>query len=109
MLTEAYSPYGRFRDPADADELVAAFLRALLGEHAGEHTPGPIVEPAVEPADEHAGWTFVTIRPDFLYSSEYFTDTNPEPLHYFDGGAGDTATAFLRGRVCHLLLTNGCP
>ncbi|MER7469036.1 hypothetical protein [Streptomyces sp. NPDC097981] len=55
------------------------------------------------------GWGFASVEPDFLRSSEYYTDELPLHPVYFDGSESDTATLFHRGSVFHLLLTNGSP
>jgi hypothetical protein len=90
MLCESPSPYDRHCPVREAADLSGAFVRELLGED------GP-------------AWSFATVSPDFLRSSEYFGGHEPLPPVYFDGGAGDTATFVHRDRTFHLLLTNGSP
>lgn len=97
MLNQAPSPYNR-RLPADeADQTVEDFLREVL-------TPAGSDDGAAE-----RGWAFASVEPDFLRSSEYYTQEPPIHPVYFDGSESDTATLFHRGPVFHLLLTNGSP
>ncbi|OIJ91302.1 hypothetical protein [Streptomyces monashensis] len=90
MLCEAFSPYGHHYPAADAEQLARGFARELLG------------------TDDPA-WSFAAVSPDFLRSTGYYSDEQPQPPVYFDGGGSDTATFVHRGRTFHLLLTNGSP
>ncbi|MFB6808847.1 hypothetical protein [Streptomyces sp. NPDC056387] len=97
MLTEAPSPY-RHRLPVDeAAGIVGGFLREVLGPAgSGGRAAG-------------RGWQFASVEPDFLRSTEYYTDEPPLHPAYFDGSVSDTATLFHCGPVFYLLLTNGSP
>ncbi|CAG6395074.1 conserved hypothetical protein [Actinacidiphila cocklensis] len=91
MLCEAFSPYRHHYPAKEAEPLVRAFDRELLGAH------GP-------------AWSFAAISPDFLRSTGYYSGEE-EPLKpvYFDGGDSDTVTFIHRDRTFHMLLTNGSP
>ncbi|MFI5672485.1 hypothetical protein [Streptomyces sp. NPDC051704] len=97
MLTQAPSPYNRHRPVDESARVVGDFLREVLGPAGSD---GRAAE---------RGWSFASVEPDFLRSSEYRTDRPPVRPVYFDGSASDTATLFHRGPVLHLLLTNGSP
>lgn len=91
MLCEAFSPYGHHCSAEEAESLVRAFTRELLG------ADGP-------------AWSFAAVSPDFLRSTGYYRGEG-EPLRpvYFDGGDCDTVTFIHRDRTFHMLLTNGSP
>ncbi|MEU8513536.1 hypothetical protein AB0C76_18385 [Kitasatospora sp. NPDC048722] len=90
MLTEAFSPYRHHYPTDEADQVVAAFTRDLLGPD------GP-------------PWSFAAVTPDFLRSTGYHGGEEPVHPAYFDGGDSDSATLIHRDRTLHLLLTNGSP
>lgn len=90
MLCEAFSPYGHHYPVMEAELLVGAFARELLG------------------ADGTA-WSFAAVSPDFLRTTGYYSDEEPLRPAYFDGGDSDTVTFIHRDRTFHMLLTNGSP
>ncbi|WP_091663611.1 hypothetical protein [Micromonospora auratinigra] len=90
MLCGPVSPYRRQLDPAVADVVVGGFLNWL--ERDG------------------GGWSYWSVRPDFLYDTGYHRGGEPESdAAYFEGGRGDTASYLYRADVLLLLLTNGAP
>lgn len=90
MLCDAFSPYRQQLSPGEAEPLVQDFAReALVG---------------VDPS-----WSYGAVEPDFLRSTCYYSDEDPVDPAYFDGSESDTATFMHWGRLCYLLLTNGCP
>ncbi|MEU9303183.1 hypothetical protein [Streptomyces sp. NPDC048269] len=97
MLSRAPSPYSRRLPTAEADQVVQDFLREVLAPAGRDGGPA------------EWGWAFASVEPDFLRSSEYYTQEPPLRPVYFDGSESDTATLFHRGPVFCLLLTNGSP
>ncbi|MEU9111733.1 hypothetical protein AB0D04_08070 [Streptomyces sp. NPDC048483] len=104
MLCEAFSPYRTHLQEEHAQEIIRAFLWEVCSAHSGSA--------AMQAGHKQwlsQGWSFAAVQPDFLPSSEYYTEEPCPELSYFDGGKSDTATFFYRGDVFLLLLTNGSP
>ena len=96
MLREAFSPYQHHLDAPHAEAVIDTFMDWL------HHDATPSV------GDE--AWAVWSARPDFLYTSGYYSNEPPlTDAAYFDGGSNDTATFLHRGDVLMLLLTNGSP
>ncbi|MBC6459171.1 hypothetical protein [Actinomadura sp. HBU206391] len=104
MLCDSSSPYRRHLGRERAKGLVEAFMREVLD-------PGsrPVTGDGARSDWSRTGWSFVSVRPDFLCSTGYHTGEPPEDPAYFDGGDSDTASLFYRDDVFYLLLTNGSP
>lgn len=104
MLREAPSPYRRHLGEEHAQDLIGALFRDLFGPLSW-----PLATPMAQRCWAEARWSFYTLRPDFLRSTEYYTGKPCPDLAYFDGGAADTAMFFYQDDVFYLLLTNGSP
>lgn len=104
MLCDSSSPYRRSLDRERAEGLAGAFIREVLD-------PGsrPVTGDGVRSDWSRGGWSFFSVRPDFLCSTGYHTGEPPAECAYFDGGDSDTALLFYRDDVFYLLLTNGSP
>jgi hypothetical protein len=96
MLREAFSPYQHHLDATHAKAVIDTFMSWL------HHDATPPVG--------NADWEYWSARPDFMYTSGYYSNEPPQTdAAYFDGGSNDTATFLHRGNVLMLLLTNGSP
>jgi len=107
MLREAFSPYHAHKTEEQAQELIRDFFWEVFGLESW-----PLDEPSACIYWKMHSWSFVAIKPDFLYGTGYYDNVAIDdipPFTYFDGGSSDSCTFFYEADIFSLFFTNGSP